>query len=97
MQRRRSSVSPALAGREPAEAGADEEDGERDEEHAPATEQVGGTTAQQQEAAVAEHVGAHHPLERARRHVEVAADRGQCDADHGDVEGVQEERAAEDE
>ena len=80
---------------EAAEAGGDEEDGERDQEHPPAAEQVGGAAAEQQEAAVAEHVRAHHPLQRAGGHVEVGADRREGDADHRDVEGVEEEGAAE--
>ena len=80
---------------EAAEGGGDDEDAERDEEHAPAAEQVGRAAAQEQEAAVAEHVGAHDPLQRAGRQVEVVADRGKGDADHRDVHGVEEECAAE--
>ena len=80
---------------EPAEAGGDHEDAKRDQEHAPAAEQVGGAAAEQQEAAVAEHVRAHDPLQRARREAEVARIDGQRDADHRDVERVQEEGAAE--
>ena len=62
--------------RKSAEAGRDEEDGERDQEHPPPAEQIGRSPAEQQEAAVTEHVRAHDPLQRARRHVQVAADRG---------------------
>ena len=80
--------------REAAERGGDDEDAERDQEHPPAAEQVGGAAAEQQEAAVAEHVGADDPLERARRHVQVGADRGKRDADHRHVERVEEEGAA---
>jgi hypothetical protein len=79
---------------QPAKAGRDEEHGEPDEEHPPAAEQVRGAPAEQQEAAVAEHVAADDPLQRAGGHVEVLADRGERDADHRDVEGVEEEGAA---
>ena len=65
------------------------------EEHAPAAEQVGGAAAEQQEAAVAEHVGGDDPLQRAGRHAEVGLDRRQRDADHRDVERVEEQGAAE--
>ena len=82
-------------GREPAEHGRDDEDAERDQEDAPPSEQVGRAAAEQQEAAVAEHVRADDPLQRARRHVEVGADRRERDAHHRDVERVEEERAAE--
>ena len=84
---------PAVA--KPAERGRDDEDAERDQEDAPPAEQVGGAAAEQQEAAVAEHVGAHDPLQRARRQVQVGADRRQRDADHRHVERVEEEGAAE--
>ena len=65
------------------------------QKHLPPTKKVCGAPAEQQEPAVAEHVRAHDPLQRARREAEVALDRRQCDADHRDVEGVQEEGAAE--
>ena len=59
---------------EAAEQGGHGEDAERDQEDAPAPEQVGGAAAEQQEAAVAEHVGAHDPLEAAGGHGQVGAD-----------------------
>ena len=46
------------------------------QEHAAAPEQVRRPAAEQQEAAVAEHVGAHDPLERARRHAQLGAIEG---------------------
>ena len=80
--------------REASERRRDDEHAEGDQEHPPPPEQVGGSAPQQQEPAVAEDVGAHHPLQRRRGHVEVGADRRQRDADHRDVEGVEEEGAA---
>ena len=65
------------------------------QEDTPPSEQIRGAAAEQKEPAVAEHVRAHDPLQRAGRETEVAADGGQRDADHRDVEGVQEEGAAE--
>ena len=55
--------------RQPAEAGEGDEHDERGEEHAPPAEQVGGPSAEQHEAAVAEDVGADDPLQRRRRQV----------------------------
>ena len=81
--------------RETAECRGNDEDAERDQEHTPPTQQVGRPAAEQQEAAVAEHVGAHDPLQRARRHVEVVSDRGKGDADHRHVKRIEEQRAAE--
>ena len=87
---------PALA-RDPAEAGEDDEDRHPQQEHPASPEQVGGTTAEQHEAAVAEHVRAHDPLQLARGHAELGADRGQRDAHHRDVDALHEDGAAEDE
>jgi hypothetical protein len=88
--------SVPLVARPPGRGSADE-DAERDEEDAAAAEEVCGPSAEQEEAAVPEHVCAHDPLQRARRHVQAGANRRQRDPDHGDVERVEEERAAKDE
>ena len=74
--------------------GGEGEDGEGDEEDPPASEQVGGAAAEQQQAAVPEHVAADQPLQRGRRQVELRADRGEGDADHRDVEAVEEQHDA---
>ena len=55
---------PALGG-EPAEPGEGEEHDQPDDEHPTPAEQVGGAAAEQHETAVAEHVGADHPLQSA--------------------------------
>jgi hypothetical protein len=60
----------------------------------PAPEQAGGPAAEEQEAAVAEDVRAHDPLEGARRHVEVLADRGERDADHRHIKRIEKQGAA---
>ena len=70
---------------------------QRAEQHAPAPEQVGRAPAEQQQAAVAEHVTAHHPLQGRGGEAEVGVDAGERDADHRDVQSVEEEDAAEDE
>ena len=80
---------------EPAEGRGDGEDAQRDEQRPPAAEQVGGPAAEQQQAAVAEHVAGDDPLQLRGREVQVGVDRGQRDADHRDVEPVEEEHAAE--
>ena len=49
----------------------------------------------EQQAAVAEDVAADQPLQGGRGEVELGADRGQCDADHRDVEAVEEQDDAE--
>ena len=79
---------------EAAEAGEHGEDREPADEHAATPQQVGRPPAEQQEAAVAEHVRADDPLQRVRRHAEVGADRGKRDTHHRDVEGVEEQGAA---
>ena len=81
---------------EPAEGRGDGEDAQRDEQRPAAAEQVGGAPAEQQQAAVAEHVAGDDPLQLRGREVQVGVDRGQRDADHRDVEPVEEEHAAED-
>ena len=80
-----------------AERRGDDEDGERRYEDAATAEQIGGAATEEQEPAVAEDVRAHDPLERARRHVQVGANRRKGDADHRHIECVEEERAAENE
>jgi hypothetical protein len=74
--------------------GEDEEHGKGDEEQPAPSEEVGGAAAEEQESAVPEDVAADDPLQRARRHVQVVANRRQGHADHRDVEGVEEQRAA---
>ena len=59
-------------------------------------EQVGCATAEQQEATVAEHVARDDPLQLGGREVQVGLDGGQRDADHRDVEPIEEEHAAQD-
>ena len=81
---------------ESAEGRGDGEDAERDEQRPPPAEQVRGAPAEQQQPAVAEHVAGHDPLQLRGREVQVGVDRGQRDADHRDVEPVEEEHAAED-
>ena len=63
------------------------------QEHPAAAEQITCTPAQQQQTAVAQHISAHDPLQLRLTHVEVFADRRQCDTDHRDVEAVEEERS----
>ena len=74
---------------EAAEQRGDRKNGERDQQDPAAAEQVGRATAEQQQAAITEHVSAHHPLQRGGGHAEVGADGRQRDADHGDIESVQ--------
>ena len=93
MNRAAISSGPLLDER--AEQRRDREDGERDQQHAPPPEQVGGAPAEQQQAAVAEHVAAHDPLQGRGGHAEVRVDAGEGDADHRDVESVEEQDAAE--
>ncbi len=80
---------------EAAEQGQDGERGERGEEDPPPAEQVGGAAAEQQQAAVAEDVSADDPLQRRRGQAKRRPDGRQRDADHGNVEGVEAQRAAE--
>ena len=68
---------------------------QRDEEDVASTEQVRGATAEQEQAAVAEDVGTDQPLQGRGGQVEFGADGGKCDADHGDVEAVEEQHDAE--
>ena len=67
----------------------------RGEEDPPPSEQVGGAAAEQQQAAVAEDVPADDPLQRRRGQAEGRPDGRQRDADHGHVERVEAQRAAE--
>lgn len=50
---------------------------------------VGDPAAEQQEAAIAEHIGADSPLQRCRLHAEFGLDGGKRNADGGDVHGVE--------
>ena len=71
------------------------ERGEREEsepadEDAPSPDQVGSAPAEEQEAAVGEHVAADDPLQALLGEVQVVPDRGQGDVDDRDVEEVEE-------
>src|SRR5262249_2166479 len=79
---------------QPAEQRGHGEDGERGQEDAAPAEQVGGAAAEQQQPAVTEHVPAHHPLQRRGGQPQVGPDGRQRDADHGDVERIQEQGTA---
>ena len=70
---------------------------QRGQEHAPTPEKVGGAPAEQDETAVAEHVGADDPLQRRGRQVQIGADRRQGDAHHRHVEPFEEDGPAQDE
>ena len=70
---------------------------ERDDQHALAAEQVGRAPAEQQETAVAQHVAADDPLQGRGGEIEVGFDAGERNADHRDVQSVEEEDAAENE
>ena len=73
----------------------DREDGERDQEDLAPAEQVGRAAAEEQQSAVPEDVAADQPLEGRGREVELRADRRQRDADHRDVQSVEEQDDAE--
>jgi hypothetical protein len=81
-------------GGEPAEPGEDHEHHEPGEEHPPPAHEVRRPATQQHEAAVAEHVGGHHPLQRTCGHAEISADRRQGHTHHRDVDALEEDRAA---
>ena len=81
---------------EPAEGRGDGEEAQGDEQRPAPAEQVGGPPAQQEQAAVSEHVAGHDPLQLRGREVQVGVDGGERDADHRDVEPVEEEHAAQD-
>ena len=72
--------------RHPGQQRGDREHGDPAEEDPPSTEDVGGPTAQEQEAAEDESVGTDHPLEIALREPEVHLDRGQRHVHDRDVE-----------
>ena len=93
--RKRVAIEQGAVVDHPAEDRREREDRQRADQHAPAPEQVGEAPAEQQQAAVAEHVAGHDPLQRGGGEVEVGADRGERDADHRDVEPVEEEDTAE--
>ena len=57
-------------------------------------EQVGRAAAEQQHAAQPEHVGGDDPLQLGGGEAEVGLDRRERDADHRDVEPVEEEHTA---
>ena len=76
----------ALAPREAGQQRGDAEDDDADHEHAPASEEVGGAAAQEQEPAEQQRVGADDPLQVLLGEAEVGLDRRQCDVHHRDVE-----------
>ena len=79
---------------DPAEQGSPREQRQRHQEDAAPAQQVRRAPAEQQQAAVPEHVGADDPLQRGGGEVQVGADDRESDADHGHVQRVQEQRAA---
>ena len=85
----------AGAAHQAAEDGDEGEDGQRHQKDPPASEQVSGPAAEQQQAAVAEHVAADDPLQRRRAQAEGGPDGRQGDADHRDIQAVEAQRAAE--
>jgi hypothetical protein len=84
----------ALAPREPAEQRPDREEAETGHEDQPAADKVGDPSAQEQEAAEEERVGAHHPLQVRLREVQRGLDRGQRHVHDRDVEDDHELRRA---
>ncbi len=80
--------------REAADTREHDEHGQAREEHPAPAEHVGAAPAEQHEPAVAQHVGADHPLRGAGREAELRADRGHRDVQHGDVDALEEDRAA---
>ena len=79
-------------GREAADEGRRGEEREAAHEDHAAPEEVGGTTAEEQEAAIRERVGGDHPLEVLGSEVEIGADRRQRDVHDRDVEHHDEDR-----
>ena len=77
--------------RQAAEQGGRREDRHPDHEDAPAPEQVGRPSREEQEAAEGDRVGADHPLQVLPREVECLADRRQRDVHDRDVEDRHEE------
>ena len=71
---------------EPVQEGADGEEHEAGHEHAPSAEQVGGTAAQEQDAAEEDGVGGDHPLQPLLAEVQIGLDRRQRHVHDGDVE-----------
>src|SRR5439155_1086775 len=60
----------------------------------PGIRKVRRTAAEEQEAAVPEHVAGHDPLQRREGDVQVGADGRQRHADHGHVQAVEEDHSA---
>ena len=77
---------PTLALSEAAGKRSDGEEDETGDEQPATTEQVGQTTAEEQEPAEDEHVGVDHPREVVLREVQVPTDRGERDVDDRRVE-----------
>ena len=75
-----------LRPREPAEERADREEDQAGHEDTPATEDVGGAAAEQQEASEHECVGRDHPLQIGLRESEIGLDRGKSNVHDRDVE-----------
>jgi len=85
----RADEHPRAAG-ESADQGRDPDHRYPGDEYAAAAKQVGGTSAEQHEAAVRQEVAARDPLKVLHRDVQVAADRGQGDVDDRSVDEVEE-------
>ncbi len=80
---------------EPAHERRGREEQDTGHEHAPAPEQVGRPSSEQQQAAEGERVGAQHPLQAVLREAEVGSDRGQRHEHDRAVEEHHEKGAAE--
>ena len=87
---RRAAIRAASVCAKPAGERGEREQAEPAEEDTAAADQVGGTAAEEQEAAVGEHIAADDPLQVLGRETQVVLDRGQSDVDDRDVEKVQE-------
>ena len=82
---------PRVLGQTAGHRGEREQGGAGDQDAA-ASEQVGGTSAEQQEPAVGEQVAAQHPLQVLDREVQIVANRGKRDIHDRGIDEVQERR-----
>ncbi len=92
--RKRAAISSVPSSTIPPSERGEREHGQRAEQHAPAAEQVGRAAAEQQHAAEAEHVRGDDPLQLGGGQTEIGLDRRKRDADHRDVESVEEDDPA---
>ena len=82
----RAVISQAPLWASPADQAADGEDGESDDEDAAATEEIGGPSAQHQEAGEGQGVGVDHPLLTGHRQPEALPHLGEGHIDDGHVQ-----------